>query len=363
VDRKLASALEDAGYPAHTTVLGDGSTVLLLPHGGRILGLFAGDDPRNFLWTNPLLEDAVMARNLFSSEAWHNSGGDRTWLAPEIDFFLPRYPDTSVYHQPRVLDPGNFRLEFDRGFPILAMEFSVTPLRHGQPIWLRLSKSVGIAENPLHSMPGAQFAGYTLNTILEILGDPCASTPIGLWSLLQMPHGGEMILPAWAEPEVRTWFGEVPAHDLRLAPSAVHYFMRGKGAQKLGLRAVASTGRAGYFYELRGEGHLVIREFSVSASGQYVDAPWDDPEETGYAVQVCNVNNELGQFSELEYHVPAIGGATCKNRSEDSSQVWAYRGNHRQLSKIAEQLLGTPLTDPSDACPAKAGSSRLTWDP
>ena len=54
-----------------------------------------------------------------------------------------------------------------------------------------------------------------------------------------------------------------------------------------------------------------------------------DVADLGYAVQACNIHSALGEFSELEYHVPAIGPGTGRMRSEDVSQTWAFRGTGR----------------------------------
>ncbi len=51
----------------------------------------------------------------------------------------------------------------------------------------------------------------------------------------------------------------------------------------------------------------------------------DDPADLGYSTQACNVNSRLGQFSELEYHIPAIGGRTGRLHCDDAAQVWAFR--------------------------------------
>ena len=32
--------------------------------------------------------------------------------------------------------------------------------------------------------------------------------------------------------------------------------------------------------------------------------PWNDLGDFGYSTQACNVNSNLGEFSELEYHIP-----------------------------------------------------------
>jgi hypothetical protein len=218
------------------------------------------------------------------------------------------------------------------------MKFEVTSLRSSKPLQLRLQKSIEAVANPLPATNDIQFAGYALRTSLKITNIHDAT--IGLWSLLQMPSGGEMILPTHGKPGIRAWFGVSAPEALHLTASAAHYFTGASGAQKLGLRANSTTGRAGYVYGVGGESHLIVREFSVDPAGRYPDVPWDDPHDDGYAVQICNVNDAMGRFSELEYHVPAIGGSTGKTRCEDHSRVLAYRGSRDAIAEIAIRLLG-----------------------
>ena len=51
----LIKVLSSVGKPTESCQSPDGSTVLMLPYGGRILGLFAPQCDENFLWTNPAL--------------------------------------------------------------------------------------------------------------------------------------------------------------------------------------------------------------------------------------------------------------------------------------------------------------------
>jgi hypothetical protein len=87
--RNMAETLTRSGKAAETWRSPDGSTAVVLQHGGRILALFTPDTERNFFWTNPALESSTSVGAFYQSNAWHNSGGDRTWLSPEIDFFFP----------------------------------------------------------------------------------------------------------------------------------------------------------------------------------------------------------------------------------------------------------------------------------
>jgi len=105
---QICETVAAVGKQTETLQLLDGTRVLLMPHGGRVLGLFSPASPENFYWTNPALAPPDLASRFYSSGDWENSGGDRTWLSPELDLFFPNYPDLDMegYVQPRQLDPG-----------------------------------------------------------------------------------------------------------------------------------------------------------------------------------------------------------------------------------------------------------------
>ena len=165
---------------------------------------------------------------------------------------------------------------------------------------------------------------------------------IGLWSLVQMPHGGDLLLPTFSRNKPRHIFstvGTIPKEDLRVSEHLVRYRMRQKGGHKISLRAAYMTGRAGYLYRSGSQWSLVVRNFKVNPSGEYVDVPWNEPGRMGFAVQACNVNNGLGAFSEFEYHTPAIGHHSDARHCTDTSQVWAFRGTRTRVVRIARLLL------------------------
>ena len=338
--QQLTDVLRQAGKATEVFTSPDGSRALVLPYGGRVLGLFSPRSEESFFWTHPALASVESARDFYASGAWHNSGGDRTWLGPEADLFFPDFPDLARYWQPRELDPGNYEVvQRDGGFA-LVNRLAVTFSRSQRRAELEITKSVSPALNPLRYeaalkvMSGVEYAGYTMHTSLSAAeGAP----PVGLWQLLQMPHGGELLVPTYSETRPKIYMGEIGPPDLALSEHLVRYRMRASGEHKIGIRAVATTGRAGYLYSQGQESVLVVRNFQVNPSGEYVDVPWRETTDLGYAVQACNVSSGLGNFSELEYHVPAIGEG-C-SRSEDVSQVWAFRGVATNIQKIAAVLL------------------------
>jgi hypothetical protein len=348
----LIHTLNSVGKPTELSSSPDGSSVLVLPYGARVLGLFAPHSEENFLWTHPALGAVESAKAFYESGVWHNSGGDRTWLAPELDFFLPNYPDLSFtgYWQPRQLDPGNYKMIHEGDKSVLVNRLTVSSSRSKARANLEITKSVGPAFNPLRYEPSwkdfadVDYAGYTLHTSLQLIGssvdDPLQ---VGLWDLLQLPHGGELLVSTYRRAEPRLYFGAVGPDDLIISDHLIRYRMRAPGEHKLGFRAVDMTGRAGYMYTTGHQSALVVRNFAVNPSGEYVDVPWTETEDLGYSMQTCNVNSALGRFSELEYHVPAIGKGTFSVRSDDVSQVWGFRGPRANIQAIAKALLSSEV--------------------
>jgi|GEM_PF-232445 len=343
---KLVEVLKAAGKPTQAATTPDGTTVLLLPYGGRVLGVYAAGSDENFYWTHTALESAESAKAFYASKDWHNSGGDRTWLAPEVDIFLPNYPSKEGYFQPRELDPGNYQVVQADGGIKLVNRLTVNLGRSKQKLGLEITKSIGPAANPLRyehglQLDGVQYAGYTQFTSMQITGDAAQSQgPVGLWNLVQMPHGGDLLVPTFFRSQPTVCFGKVSNTDLIVDDHLIRYKMRATGEHKLTMRATASTGRVGYVYRTGDRWAAIIRNYVVNPSGEYVDPPWDAPNDMGYATQACNVNGALGTFSELEYHIPAIGKGTGRSRCDDAAQVWAFRGTERQIQTVVHNLLG-----------------------
>src|ERR1700683_3789321 len=133
MDADLTASLAAAGKEVASLSFSDGTRVLVMPYGGRVLGLFAPGDQCNFLWVNPVLGTAAAARDFLGSPRWQNSGGERTWLGPELDFFYPRFPDLAEYRPPDPLDRNVFAVAIEEGLIRLSSSFSVKSRRGGCP--------------------------------------------------------------------------------------------------------------------------------------------------------------------------------------------------------------------------------------
>ena len=346
MDEALIKRLGEIGKPTEIYHSPDGTEVLLLPYGGRVLGLFSSESRENFYWTHPALDSVESARAFYDSNEWHNSGGDRTWLAPEVDFFFPNFPSLDKYWQPRELDPGRYEVVRIGNDVRLVNRLTCTLSRPKQAVELEISKSFAPAPNPLRCEPaavglqGVAYAGYAQHTSLRLLGSSERSAiHVGLWNLVQMPHGGDMLIPTFSTAQPKVYFGKISPEDLRVTDHLVRYHMRASGEHKIGIRATATTGRVGYVYPTGGAWSLIIRNFFVNPSGEYVDVPLNDTSDLGYSTQACNISSRLGHFSELEYHIPAIGHGTGRTCCDDWAQVWAFRGPLEPIQAVARCLL------------------------
>lgn len=347
----LSQTLENAGKTAETLTLADGAALVLLPYGARGLGLFAAGSNENFFWTNPALRTGCTAEAMFRNSGWHNTGGDRTWIAPELDVFFTDAAATQ-YVQPRALDMSDYLVERVGGGRRLSREMTLHLVRPDRAVRLRLDKWFAPAANPLRYekeladvVGSVEYAGYVQRITLEAIDQSATNPPaLGIWNLLQLPPGGEMIVPWYAASVPQKCFGDLPAACVTFEDRAMRIRVDFPGSHKIALQAASLCGRAGYVYGGEERCSLVVRNFAVNPSGRYVDVAKHAPDDEGYAFQMCRVDEaEMGSFCELEYHVPALGSGPEPARSDDVSQTWAFRGPRPAIARIARRLLGTEV--------------------
>ena len=153
---------------------------------------------REFLLDPTALTSATSAAEFYAGDQWHNSGGDRTWLAPEVDFFFPKFP--------RPMSTGS-HASWIRGTGrsvcacrAVGEPAHLPPVAVKAEVEMEMTKSVPPAPNPLRyervwapvrmwNTPATR-CGLTLAGQWEQQGGP-----VGLWNLIQMPHGGDLLVP------------------------------------------------------------------------------------------------------------------------------------------------------------------------
>jgi hypothetical protein len=347
----LFRVIKDSGKALELVAMPDGSRLALLPYGARVLGLFAPKDDDNFYWTNPVLDKVETARKMFAAESWHNTGGDRTWIAPEIDTFFTD-ATYSKFWQPRQLDMSDYAVECIGGGCRMSREMTLHLVRPNSDVRFRLSKWFGPAANPLRRerdmaevASSVRYAGYSQRVSLQLLDGPVDfRSAVGIWNLMQLPPGGEMLVPLYSRAALQKCFGNVPDDHIKIDDHLLRIDADFPGSHKIAVKAASICGRTGYVYHSGEEWSLLMRNFFVNPSAEYVDTQRHDPEDFGYAFQMCRVDEiDFGSFCEMEYHAPAVGSLPDPTYSEDNSHVWAFRGGKSAIACIAKKLLGVNL--------------------
>lgn len=340
----LASVLEKAGQPAEQLVTGDGSRLLFAVQAGRVLGLYPPGSTQSFLWTHPALAEPDQAKAYLKGSGWRSPGGHRLWLAPELHLFYPRFPDLSEYSVPPPIDPGRWTFERTDEGAALANRARIRHRGSGADIELEARREFRTARCPLEELPdGLDYAGYEMRSSLDILGNVVA--PVGLWSLIQLPWGGEFFAPVRPGTKPRVYLGDIAARDLSVEGSFFRHHARASGIQKTAIHVEDIYGVAGYTWESGGLRSLVVVSFPLGTAQSYIDTPPDALDERGYALQTCNVDlPALGTFAELEHHTPAAGLAPDDRHSEELADVWAFRGPPEHVQAVQERLLAPDRT-------------------
>lgn len=349
--QSLLNTLTQAGKPSVQVAFAEGSQLLVLPTSGRVVGLYPAAKEGNFLWTHSALASRATASACFAPGGWSNPGGDRTWLAPEIELFIsdPTRP-FETYSVPAALDPGRWILVSSSVAEVRLTNSTALQLQRAKrTVELRMDKQYCTAANPLRDTALAgrvQYAGYTQITTLELTPAAEPAIRLGIWNLLQLPQPGVMLIPTRITAPPQHVFGTISSAELAVESRVVRWTMEGPGPDaKIALKADALTGRAGYVRQtpIPGIWDLVVREFVVDPCGDYVDELWQHPHEAGWAFQACCVRSGVERFNELEYHAPAAVSVAGSNRRRDESSLWAFRGSDDAITAAARLLLDVDL--------------------
>ncbi|MDD4101589.1 MAG: hypothetical protein PHU80_03015 [Kiritimatiellae bacterium] len=313
-----------------------GKTVVL-PFGGRVIGLFPQPD-LNALWVNPALYSKTSASALLKS-GWANLGGDRTWLSPEIEVFVSDAAQPAeTYRVPRALDPADYRVTGLCGDTVeLKTSLEVNLFRSGCIGRFSLVKrmtDLGMWGAPLPQDVTA--AGYEMVCVLTVEGLlPAAARP-ALWNLLQVPGGGDIIVPVKGTASPVAYFGSQQwrkdGQKIVLSVPAI------AESYKSGVMAESCYGAAVYLNGQVPQPFMILRRFTVGCGECYFDAPFNAPHLKGVVQQVYVDHGELGGFGEMEHHSPALlPDGECV--IQDRCTTWAFAGPAERLKELAETVL------------------------
>jgi hypothetical protein len=349
--QQVVDRLEENQIAYGLMTLQEGVTLVISQRGGRILGPFLTRESESLFWINRAFAEAEAFRAFLRSGSW-NLGGDRIWIAPEIQYHVPDRSDFwgSVFW-PEQVDPGHYTLEQPRpGEWRLAQEMTLKAynLAAGQKE-LHLERRIGKVEDPLRNvsdyqalMEGVLFAGYEqVVTLSERKRDDIVSEA---WSLTQLNPGGELIIPCTPRVEYTDYYQPIDGELQSFQTNHVRLKITGNRQYKVGYKAAHVFGRLAYYHQLDdGRAYLIVRNFFNNPSAPYAEEPDHTPGCRGHSIHVYNDDGNAGGFGELECNAQTIGGETARSSSTDHLVLWLYVGAPRSIQEIGLQLLGVGL--------------------
>jgi hypothetical protein len=344
----LAARLAANGLRYGVLELQGGAAALVLERGGRVLGPFLDAQSGPLFWLSPALrDDAGFVRFLAAGE-W-NTGGDRTWIAPEIQFSVADRRDFwGTIALPPQMDPGAWAL--DEPEPgVWRLRQSLTLDAHNLATGeksLAVERLLRAAPDPLAStrnyrtlVDGVTYSGYEQEvTLRETQRDAILSQG---WNVVQLPPGGRVLVPATPDAEVTDYMELLDGEHLARSPHWLSFRLTGRRRYKAGVRAAHHFGRLAYLHPGE-DGHawLAVRSFFNNPSRPYAEEPPDRPGAHGDSIHVYNDGGAFGGFGEMECHGQTIGGATGISASTDTLSLWLYAGPPQRIAAIARALLG-----------------------
>jgi Family of unknown function (DUF6786) len=349
--QQVVDRLEENRIPYGLMELQAGVTIVISRRGGRIFGPFFARESESIFWINGAFAQAGAFKEFLRSRSW-NLGGDRLWIAPEIQYHVPDRSNFwgSVFW-PAQVDPGTYALEQPSpGECRLEQEMTLQAynLASGQKD-LHLERHIRQVDDPLRNLSnyqalsaGVQFAGYEqVVTLSERTQDDIVSEA---WSLTQLNPGGNLIIPCSPRVEYTDYYKPIDGDLQMIHANHVRLKITGNRQYKVGYKAAHVFGRLAYHNHLAdGRAYLIVRNFFNNPSAPYTEEPDHTPGCRGHSIHVYNDDGNAGGFGELECNAQTIGGDTGRSASTDQFVLWFYLGAPDKVQEIGLHLLGIEL--------------------
>ena len=355
----VTNRLSEHGLAYLELDLPSGGRLLVSQRGGRLMPFLPSGE--SVLWLSPALGDSEAFAAFLRRDDW-NLGGERLWIAPEIQFTIRDRRDFwGSYALSPAMDPGDWTLEAaDGGRACVLRQEAELPaynLASGRKR-LAVERHVRPALDPLRArgavagtVEGVTFHGYENDIVLREL-EP---NDIGAqaWSLIQLNPGGWVHLPTLSSVTPREYFEPVRAEHRWSVPDALELSITGAHRYKVGVDARQHLGRVAYLRPLDAtRACLIVRSFFNNPSSDYLEEPADRPGVSGDSIHVYNDDGNAGGFGEIECYGQALGGEGRRTTAADTTALWIYHGHPAAITEVAQRLLGERV--------AQRAAARLT---
>ena len=342
----VTTRLRDHGLAFLVIDLPSGGRLLVSQRGGRLMPFLPSGE--SALWLSPALADPERFAAFLEHDDW-NLGGDRIWIAPEIQFTIRDRRDFwGSYALSPAMDPGAWTLEtLGDGGCVLRLQAELPAYNlAGGTKRLAVERHVRPALDPLRALgdgvgavEGVTFHGYEHDIVLRDLepNDIRAQA----WNLIQLDPAGWVLLPTLSSVTPREYFEPVRPEHRWSAPDALELSITGAHRYKVGIGALHHLGRIAYLRPLdAARACLIVRSFFNNPSSDYLEEPADRPGLNGDSIHVYNDDGNAGGFGEIECYGQALGGAGRRTVAADTTMLWIYHGPAAAITEVARRLLG-----------------------
>ena len=348
---QVVDSLEKNKHSYAILTLQNDVQLVISQHGARILGPFLSSESESIFWLNKALAEPSLFAEFLASGDW-NIGGERIWVAPEIQYLVKDRADFwSSVRVPPQMDPGQYTLEQPRPQQVRLTQnltLDAFNLATGQKE-LQIEKVIGQVEDPLRNLSnyrvltdGLLFAGYEqVVSLAESKSDDIVSEA---WNLVQLNPGGQLLIPASPHVEFSDYFEPVDDAYQNIHANYVSLNITGNRRYKIGYKAAQVFGRLAYLNQFDDDrAYLIVRNFFNNPSTSYVEEPPDSPDQRGHSIHVYNDGGDLGGFGELEVNGQTIGGDTGRSSGKDQFVLWLYVGARDKVKQLVPHLLGIEI--------------------
>lgn len=351
--KEIQNTLDYCDVAYEELSVGQEQSILITQHGGHIFGPFSDRYPEGLFWIPDSMQDRNRYQELIDKKIW-NIGGDRVWIAPEIQFNIR---DRNRYREsldtPKTIDPGCFSMTQEYDTVHLSQELdlesynTVTGTMH-----IRFRRSILKALNPLRKLPdydglmqNLSYCGY--EQILDLSGSSEQDIFAEAWDLLQVRTSGTLYIPMYAPLHGADHYAPAGNHET-LAEHGVLLRLTGDSQYKIAYKSAVLTGRFGYLKDSdTDDSYLIIQNYPNNPSSMYSEEPPhpDCAGDTSYSIHIYNDDGKSGGFAEMECNLQTIGKPTGISRSIDRLTTWIFAGPKTQLKAVASVLLGYSFPD------------------
>ena len=342
--KDIVNRLEEHHMAYDIVTLENGFQIIVTEYGGRIFGPF-DKDGISVLWVNEVFSDCSKFNDFMEKEEW-NLGGDRLWIAPELEFFCTepsKFDET--YTVQRNMDPGYYRIEMMDEGVCLQNEAEVEILGDGNTKMYSCERRISSAKNPLEYVSSidkdkVKYCGYVQDILLK---DKKKNQKMYLepWILTQINPGGKVIVPYLGTFDFVDYYEPVDETCQKIFDGYAELNITGKRKYKTAYRSANTFGRMGYVNRTPGgDWYLMIRNYYNDPSIPYCSEPWKNLGDKGCSMYFYNDDGSTGGFAEFENSCATIGMDANRDCSYSTTSLWFFMGEKEELEKIIKVLLG-----------------------